>query len=487
MGTKKHESAFRKREAGQCLERPSRGPFIIATGHDNIKPDARSRKFIRHHVMRGKNQKRVASQDYQLGSWINREHEVPMSQLVATIKGASEGRVPNPIKLQISGLSCIYIGFSANDMGPCTLQLLYEFINAVNKAMYPGECCVDIHKAGQCWFESLSYDPAYAQAVLYTAQAYFDFVKSRVLGPKAIRHINATMHLLQQSLAEPNEATSDSTIFTIMALAMVSDVLGDLETAKKHLLGLYQVISTRGGIETLSQNRSLQVKCCRLDLLISLKIDSRPLFYAGDNISWSTYLIATQKIYPTTTPVNMMCEIPDFRLANVWLDLREFIIAINLAHQTHRTISAELFQETLISVQYRLQHLSYNNCDPHEILRLSMLAISNTIFLKADGDTIHYQSSAEKLRVALQFRNPKEDRKGLELNLWLIFVNSIYILDLKGDACLLMRDMRTISRELRLSTWEAIRTVLKSFLWVDVMYDKHGKKFFNEGKALESG
>lgn len=34
-------------------------PFIIATGRDSLKPDAKSLKFIRHHAMKGKNRKQT--------------------------------------------------------------------------------------------------------------------------------------------------------------------------------------------------------------------------------------------------------------------------------------------------------------------------------------------------------------------------------------------------------------------------------------------
>lgn len=71
------------------------------------------------------------------------------------------------------------------------------------------------------------------------------------------------MFLLRKKLLHGNEATSDSTIFTIMTIAMASEIFGDLEAAKKHLIGLYQVLHIRGGIKTLSSSRLLQFKCFR--------------------------------------------------------------------------------------------------------------------------------------------------------------------------------------------------------------------------------
>jgi hypothetical protein len=38
---------------------------------------------------------------------------------------------------------------------------------------------------------------------------------------------------------------------------------GDLETARKHISGLRDLLQFRGGIHTLSRKHSLQIKCCR--------------------------------------------------------------------------------------------------------------------------------------------------------------------------------------------------------------------------------
>ena len=133
----------------------------------------------------------------------------------------------------------------------------------MKKAMYPIDHCVDLVKEEQRWLIDLKTDTVYAHTVLYVAQVYFDVFKSQTFGPTAIVHTNKTIARLQNQLAEANLAITDSTIFTVLALAMASASQNDLEAAKKHLHGLSQLIKLRGGIPALNQKWSLQIKCCR--------------------------------------------------------------------------------------------------------------------------------------------------------------------------------------------------------------------------------
>ena len=181
-----------------------------------------------------------------------------------------------------------------------------------------------------------------------------------------------------------------------------------------------------------------------------------------------------------TTPVHSVCDNPDMRLVNVWLDLREFATAVNLAHQTQRKLSPGLFQEALISVQYRLQHLSYDGQDRHEILRATMLAASMTIFLEIRSIPVQYQHLARQLRAMLRSLKSHAHGEWLRLNLWFIFVGRVSVLDTPEDCLWLREQMLITSRALELKSWGGVRQTLKSFIWIDVANDKAGKRFFDD-------
>lgn len=87
----------------------------------------------------------------------------------------------------------------------------------------------------------------------------------------------------------------------------------------------------------------------------------KPLLFGADSLVWKLYLVDPAKalVILGRTLVNAA----DIRVVNVWLDLRDFTVSVNLAHQTGRKIAPVLFQEVLISVQYRLYHLAYGTHD----------------------------------------------------------------------------------------------------------------------------
>lgn len=127
--------------------------------------------------------------------------------------------------------------------------------------MYPVELCVQ-PTDGQ-WVEYLAYDVAYVHSVLCATQGFLDYMGQARLGEKAIHHLNRTLHTLRQNLADIQLATTDSTISTVITLALLSDATGDTTAATNHMHGLYQLVNIRGGISALRYNSELQAKVLR--------------------------------------------------------------------------------------------------------------------------------------------------------------------------------------------------------------------------------
>lgn len=217
----------------------------------------------------------------------------------------------------------------------------------------------------------------------------------------------------------------------------------------------------------------------RLDLRLALKLGSKPLFIPDDSLSWEPYLVDPRKA-STTTPVQTFCAAPDIRLVNVWRDLREFAMAINLAHQTQRKLSPSLFQEALISVQYRLQHLAYDGLDKHEILRVALLAFSASIFLEIHAASVPLRHLAGQLRTLLQSVQQETNTEWQKLILWLTYVGRISVLDCPEDLGWLKEQSLNATRAIGPKSWVETRQILKSLVWVDVVHDEAGKRFFDD-------
>lgn len=160
-----------------------------------------------------------------------------------------------------------------------------------------------------------------------------------------------------------------------------------------------------------------------------------------------------------------------------WYDLYEFSRAANIATQTGRKLESDLLQEVVISVQYRLLHLQYDNEDAHELLRVVMLAYSITIlpllfshFGPAPFSSPSLPSCLRNLLMTLE----QLSHEKLKVLLWLLVIVRISILDDK----LVDFQLSQILQALDLSSWDKILGILKSLLWIDVLHKEQAKELF---------
>ena len=205
----------------------------------------------------------------------------------------------------------------------------------------------------------------------------------------------------------------------------------------------------------------------------------------------------------------------DFRLLHIWADLHELNATFNLANVTGRKFGASLFQEIMVSLNYRLLHLNYaiteddedaGNCSDqargqayfgkecqssnamnneiHESLRLGMLAFSTTIFLQMANLSMRFDHLAGSLEAALRTLHipTATDRNGWEMRLWLLFVVGISIL---GDRIggWLRENVLQVLDVLKLNTWKKVRFILKDHLWIDMIHDSMGEEMFRRYAA----
>lgn len=104
-------------------------------------------------------------------------------------------------------------------------------------------------------FNNLSSHPAMVPALLFTAQAFYDTTTGASFGspPIAQFHLAKTLKLLRVSLEDETEATSYSTMVVVASLATAAVILGDMDTAGKHLDGLHKMVQARGGLASLGR------------------------------------------------------------------------------------------------------------------------------------------------------------------------------------------------------------------------------------------
>ncbi|KAH8896139.1 hypothetical protein GQ53DRAFT_640012 [Thozetella sp. PMI_491] len=454
-------------------------PFIISTGPESIKPDAKARRLIRGHVMKGRNRRKGTSLPAPIGSWVNGDHDPEYHAQLDGARSLALLRGPEPSTLpgQVTG-SDIYAMPGAADLEPYMVELITNFESATRTPASIVARCTELAPM-ESPFHLLLRDVSYLHSFLYLAQSYFDLITPQKFNHRAILHMTKAINVLRANLADPEMTPSLYTFFGVLSLGLVAEARGDFKEAKKHLNGLYHLVECQGGISSLSGMRQLQLKCCRLDVGLALKTGSKPLFFA--DTSWKTYL-PSRTGRQTMEALPKLGKVPDARLVNVWADMREFAVSISLAMQADRKLEGEVVFEALMSILYRLQHLEYDRQDEHETLRLMMLAFATTIFFEGHGLESKYTFLASRVREVLQLREygtSAQDAREHRYNLWLLAVARVSILDGPEDHGWLVDRQVAVKQALELSTWFKAKEVLRSFLWVDMVHDERGREFFN--------
>jgi len=115
MSSNKPKSTRPFQEGSQEGRTELANSFIIATGPEDIKPDVVSRKLIRHHVMKGRNRKRLAPERHHLGSW-NANQRRSYTYVVAPI--------PAQPSISLNSLAYPFALFPGSENG--ILQCIYD-------------------------------------------------------------------------------------------------------------------------------------------------------------------------------------------------------------------------------------------------------------------------------------------------------------------------------------------------------------------------
>ena len=163
----------------------------------------------------------------------------------------------------------------------------------------------------------------------------------------------------------------------------------------------------------------------------------------------------------------------DPRLANVWKDLHEFSTLSNLAYQTDRKLQPNTFSEIMISILYRLVALTPEHLVENAI-RLGMMVFTASVFFRwrdmkqrqAYLDGSFRDALGELRKVSVQPPRP--------VLLWLLV---LWEININGDECDEFLDWTCeVLRDLEISSWDGIRGVLKTVVWIDCLFDTPGRR-----------
>lgn len=365
--------------------------------------------------------------------------------------------------------------------------------------MYPVEWCFRPDVNANCWFQWVFQDMAYYFSVLFVASSFQDIHAatqrpatsgpgtdlSRRLSPRTTYYLRRTIGLLQKRLEDPSLSVEDVSIATVVSLAMVADASGDEDGARAHVSGLKQMVRMRGGVKGMMSNRHVLSKICRVDLGYSIKYGEDPEFY-DDQMSWSPLIDRIIELESPVQPEAVGADIHNFittnidtKLQNVFYDLRAFSSVASRLATSKTKLRPELFQEIMMSIQYRLLLLKYPTSPISEALRIGLLTYQTSVFLQMHGTKVKYDFIANQLTTAIQDL-PEISFVLLQLKLWLVFIGSIAVLP--SEEPWLVSLVRRLTLD---SSWKVTKDRLGEIMWIKPIHDVAGKQVYEGARVAK--
>ena len=213
-----------------------------------------------------------------------------------------------------------------------------------------------------------------------------------------------------------------------------------------------------------------------------------------EGLSWDPFIADRDLIHcshqPHDADIRTFIETAvDTRLYNVLRDLHTFSCISNLAYETTRKLSPDIYNEIIISLLYRLTHLSFENeSNPlQESLRTGLMTFSWLIFMQRDFMRHPYDHLLKSFSNAiLRLRRSTEIDLPVPITLWLtMLLHLVAPQDSSSSSPATATDWHTIWLDEVIShkgitSWVRAREILRSVVWVGFIHDGPGKRVFEE-------
>lgn len=256
--------------------------FIINTP-STTKTEPNVRRFIRSHVMRGKNKKipngnkhtsatsapanqgpgHLGSSSTNTDSFVLRHSFLtknPGTSAGSSSSGTRQVFFPQWIPKAV-GSSLPFVRF-AEPLPQSKVKMLITALASWGEQMYPLSMCVGLQVTDK-WIEYLSKDQAFVNSMLFAAKCTANAMENRGLGREATVYLSKTLKFLQSNLNDKEMATTDTSITVVVILILAACGMGDTDEVGHHIGGMRHMIKLRGGVSQLDHAQMIQMKVCR--------------------------------------------------------------------------------------------------------------------------------------------------------------------------------------------------------------------------------
>lgn len=218
---------------------------------------------------------------------------------------------------------------------------------------------------------------------------------------------------------------------------------------------------------------------------MALHSGSRPVFFNNPSSREPfqpypdlTSLLKLTKPVGKYSPYNSVVFFDDIdeELARAWRVMSDFCSVINFAADSGQRISTETFLDTMASVVYRLLDMRFEAGSSDEAIRLGLLTFSCSVFLQWRYLGMRYPHFTSMVRDCLA--RLKSSQISSQLLLWLLMVGAVSVFDASDDEWL--KPLLFVNIGLcEIDSWKKMQDLMKSFLWIGLVYDKPGKGVFD--------
>ncbi|KAL5381199.1 hypothetical protein PMIN06_000180 [Paraphaeosphaeria minitans] len=343
----------------------------------------------------------------------------------------------------------------------------------------------------QSWVPPLLSDPAYLHVACVTSQAFFDTYSGRTPSAEARRQeltsFDKSIRILSKRIAtnDRSEVLADSNLMTVLLLSGYSYARGDHKAAHQHNVALIKLVKLKGTRETLRHSpRILVQEIVRTDFCICYENGQRPVLFTYEEIPWPLILPPKHAI-SSREPGHMKSRL-DTKLSSVWAALSHFCAVMNIAARNPTArVKAETFLQAMGSILYRLLHLRFEQGTLEEYFRLGMLAFAAPTFL--DWKTVHWLNGHFTLvwrqsleTILADSTSTAQDR------VWLLMVGTLSFAHDVDFLARLIDGLRTLTGPCEVSTWDDVRELLGSYVWIGTLFDEAAAGVF-EAVSADTG
>jgi hypothetical protein len=468
--------------------------FVVST--DLAKPSADTRKFIRSHVMLGKNlgktlpSKKPIAQEPSPPTSDEEECIKSLAPEAFTSSSSLESLALAPSSRQFSSLLATISLADTVDVGK--IDSVLKFSQIAKQVLFPLEPCIFFERRAEEWIGPLTTDPAYLHCLIFTSSYFFDALRHSSspgqgmnvpINQQMMPHYIKGLRLLRDRMGSEDDPArcSNTTAAAVMGLSAHSMAMGDMVFARKHLDGLGRIVRLRGGTGTFGGAEKLLVEILRTDLGLALITGFKSVVLSGSEIdepllqpSDLEMLLVSYDLAIAETKSSFPWDV-DLKLAETWKMMADFCTLINFAADTGLKISTQTFLHAMTFVMYRLISMNFPNHPRNDMIRLGLLAFASSVFLQWRSIGMPYTHFATAFKKRLTFMMaPNVSSK---LDLWMMMVGAISLLEIKDDWWLRPLFLFNVS-VCGVETWEDMRKVMMEFLWIDLVHDRPGRMVF---------